>query len=91
VIRAVNDFKNNFFKGQLEANLEKGISEGLYRREINIKQTAMICLQLVCLCFCPATCSIETVLAANDLYLNGIINPSARAMVAQLDDSPANM
>jgi AcrR family transcriptional regulator len=84
VIIIVNGFKNNFLKSQVEANLEKGIKSGLYRSEIDIKQTAMIYLQMMC--FCRSACTIETILAANNLYLNGIISPYARTMVAQLDN-----
>jgi hypothetical protein len=86
IVMIVNGFKNNFLKGQVEANLEKGIKSGLYRSEIDIKQTAMIYLQMIFMCFCGSTCAIETILAANNLYLNGIISPSARTMVAQLDN-----
>jgi AcrR family transcriptional regulator len=85
VMIVLNDFKDNFLKDQLEMNLEKGISSGLYRPEINIKQTALIYLQLVCMFFCHAACTLETILAANNLYLNGIVKPTARAMVTQFD------
>jgi len=84
-VLVINDFKNSFLKDQLEANLEKGVASGFYRPEINIKQTAMIYLQLVYTCVCHAACSLEMILAANNLYLNGIVNSYGRTIVSGLD------
>jgi hypothetical protein len=78
VIKLVEDFKQSYLQAYLETNLVKGIQAGLYRPEINVGQAAIIYLQLICMFFCAKNFSIETILAANNLYLNGIIQPSAK-------------
>jgi AcrR family transcriptional regulator len=85
-IMAINDFKNVFFKGLLEANLEKGIGSGLYRHEINIKETAMIFVQFIGIFFYHPEYTMETVLTSNDLYLNSIVNSYGRTLVPLFDN-----
>ena len=85
-IMAINDFKNIFLKGQLEANLEKGIESGLYRPEINVKETAMIFVQFIGMFFYHPDYTMGTLLASNELYLNGIVNPFGTTLVPQFDD-----
>ncbi|MDB5154689.1 MAG: hypothetical protein JWR54_3440 [Mucilaginibacter sp.] len=82
----VNQFKNNFLKGQLESNLKKGIAAGLYRSEINVKQTAMIFVQFISMFFCNPDYTIGTLLISNDLYLNGIVNSYGKTYVPLYDD-----
>jgi TetR/AcrR family transcriptional regulator, cholesterol catabolism regulator len=84
--KAINDFRHNFFKCQLEANLEKGIETGLYRSEINIKETATVFVQYIGMFFCNCDFTTGSLLTSNELFLNGIVNSSGKTLVPQFSN-----
>lgn len=51
-------------------------------------QTAMIYLQFISMFFYHPDYTMETILAANSLYLNGIVNSNGRTLVPLCDDKP---
>lgn len=77
-LREINEFKNNYLKAVIELNLFNGIAKGLYRPELNIKETSSIYISMTDFYLFHHLKNRDEVFAALQLFINGIITKDGK-------------
>jgi AcrR family transcriptional regulator len=87
------DFKFNFIQNQVKENLERGIEEGFYRREINADIMAKMRMEQVQTVFDPKVFPastydlIEVQMAVLDHFIHGLLSEQGRDLFSKIQSN----
>ncbi|MDX2246415.1 MAG: TetR/AcrR family transcriptional regulator [Bacteroidia bacterium] len=88
-----DEYKTHFVLTKLSENLERGISEGYYRKEINVEMVARMRLSQIDACLNPQYFPsgkfdfMELQVQMLEVYMNGIVTEKGREFLANFPTS----
>lgn len=81
-LKSLHTFKSIYLKTVIELNLFNGIAKGLYRPELNIKETSDIYISVADFYLFHNPKNRDEIFVALQLFINGIITDDGRRLLA---------